>query len=83
MSDTHIKSVTEHISSFPRVESHYRRANSQKEYLEDGLNISRMYNLFVDQRANACENVNNIATLHGTCLKADVHENIQWILSQT
>ena len=68
-SDADIKAVREHISSFPRVESHYCRAQSQKEYLEDGLNISRMYNLFVDQRANACENVNDTATYTETVSK--------------
>ena len=43
MSDADIKAVREHISSFPRVESHYRRAQSQKEYLEDGLNLSLIH----------------------------------------
>jgi len=69
MSDADIKAVREHISSFPRVESHYCRAKSQKEYLEAGLNISRMYNLFVDQRANACENVKDTATYTETVSK--------------
>jgi hypothetical protein len=42
------KSVIEHINLFPRVESHYVRKDSQREYLEDGLSIPRMHKLYVE-----------------------------------
>jgi len=38
--------VWEHINSFPRVVSHYRRAKSSKEYLEPGLNLQKMYDMY-------------------------------------
>ncbi|CAG9770054.1 unnamed protein product [Ceutorhynchus assimilis] len=38
--------VRNHISSFPLVESHYCRQNSSKKYLEQNLNIQRMYDLY-------------------------------------
>ena len=38
--------VREHINSFPRVMSHYRRTQSSKEYLEPGLNLQKMYDLY-------------------------------------
>lgn len=40
--------IREHINKFPRVPGHYCRANTQKEYLEFGLNMSKMYQLFVE-----------------------------------
>lgn len=42
-------SVIEHISSFPRVPSHYRRKNTSKEYLPHDLNVSIMYELYVEK----------------------------------
>ena len=36
----------EHIRSFPHVPSHYTRKNSQRQYLEHGLNITKMYELY-------------------------------------
>lgn len=39
--------IRKHILSFPLVQSHYCRAGSQKHYLEPGLTISKMYDLYV------------------------------------
>ncbi|KAJ8932289.1 hypothetical protein NQ314_014781 [Rhamnusium bicolor] len=39
-------SVREHIMKFPVEESHYRRENSVKKYLESHLNIIKMYKLY-------------------------------------
>lgn len=36
----------EHIHSFPRVESHYCRAKTTKEYLDSNLSIQSMYELY-------------------------------------
>ena len=38
--------VMQHISSFPTVAAHYRRAKRNKKYLEAGLNIQKMYDLY-------------------------------------
>ncbi|KAF2903021.1 hypothetical protein ILUMI_03166 [Ignelater luminosus] len=35
-----------HIRSFPSIDPHYCREKAQKKYLEAGLNIRRMYDLY-------------------------------------
>lgn len=44
-----INSVIQHINSFPRIESHYCRARTKKEYLEGGLNLSMMYRMYEEE----------------------------------
>lgn len=34
--------VMQHINMFPRIESHYTRRDTQREYLEQDLNIRKM-----------------------------------------
>jgi len=41
--------VKNHINLFPRVESHYCRRDSSKQYLSSDLNISSMYRLYCEQ----------------------------------
>ena len=41
--------VKHHIQSFPTVDSHYQRKNTQRKFLEPGLSISRMYDLYKDK----------------------------------
>ncbi|KAL5239426.1 hypothetical protein ACI65C_006836 [Semiaphis heraclei] len=41
--------VKNHIDLFPRVESHYCRRDSSKQYLSSDLNISTMYRLYCEQ----------------------------------
>jgi hypothetical protein len=61
----------QHIQSFPRVESHYCRARTSKEYLEDGLNLSRMYELFLQQRQRAAkDDTVNVGTFKEPVSKA-------------
>lgn len=36
----------QHISMFPKVESHYCRKNSNREYLEENLSYAVMYRLY-------------------------------------
>ena len=38
--------VREHINSFPRMNAHYTRADSNRQFLGTDLNISRMYHLY-------------------------------------
>lgn len=40
--------IKEHISMFNSVDSHYRRADSQKQYLESDLSISKMHRLYIE-----------------------------------
>lgn len=40
--------VRKHINSFNCVESHYCRANTNKRYLDPSLNVSRMYDLYIE-----------------------------------
>lgn len=47
--------VKRHISSFPRVESHYCRQDSQREYLEGSLTIAKMYQLYEEYNNMASE----------------------------
>ena len=37
------------MESFPRAESHYCRAVTQKEYLSSDLNITRMYEMYQEE----------------------------------
>ena len=38
--------VMQNTSSFPTVDAHYCRAKTNKKYLEAGLNIQKMYDLY-------------------------------------
>lgn len=40
--------ILKHINRFPRVESHYCRESSSREYLNGDLSISRMYQMFLN-----------------------------------
>ena len=48
-SDELIKHVHDHINLFPLMPSHYCRQRSQRNYLEAGLSVSKMYDLYVHQ----------------------------------
>jgi len=48
ISTTVIDCIKENIAMFPTVESHYRRATSQKNYLEVDLSIAKMHRLYLD-----------------------------------
>lgn len=41
--------IRNHINSFPKIESHYRRAETSKQYLESNLNMARMYSLYCEK----------------------------------
>lgn len=44
--------IRDHINRFPVVESHYCRQNTNKNYLYQGLNLSTMYRLYVEETDN-------------------------------
>ena len=43
-----VDTVRRHIESFPRMESHYTRQTSKREYLSKDLSIRKMWQLYVD-----------------------------------
>jgi hypothetical protein len=59
-SDETMKYVKDHIESFPRTESHYCRKDTSRQYLDSKLNITKMYNLYVEK----CLNDNHKPVLH-------------------
>jgi hypothetical protein len=44
-----LQGVRNHIDSFPKMESHYSRRDSVKEYLAHDLNIKQMWQLYQEQ----------------------------------
>lgn len=44
------QSVKDHINSIPRIESHYLRQNTSKEFIEGGLTISEMHRNYEQHR---------------------------------
>lgn len=40
--------VIDHINSFSRIESHYCRSQTQREFIDGGLSISQMYVLYTE-----------------------------------
>nr|CAH7744923.1 unnamed protein product [Callosobruchus chinensis] len=61
--------VKKHIDLFPRIESHYCRRDSKKEYLSPELNISVMYRLYIE----FCE-ANNLSPVSRFVYQAIFHE---------
>ena len=53
--------VIEHISIFPKVESHDIRKDSKREYLEESLSLNPLYKLYIEWAKN---NNKPIATKH-------------------
>lgn len=52
MTNSTEKSIIKHIDLFERVESHYIRKDSQKEYLDETLNVSNMHRLYLEWISN-------------------------------
>lgn len=42
------RQVKEHIDSFARVESHYCRSTTKREYLDPQLTVPKMFSLYKD-----------------------------------
>lgn len=45
-----VQSVRDHINSVPRIESHYTRANTSREFIDGGLTIKELYRNYVSNR---------------------------------
>lgn len=50
--NTEKEEIRRHINSFPRVESHYARKDSTRQYLESSLSLLKMYDLYVKKPQN-------------------------------
>lgn len=50
VSDAMKDEVRQHIGKFPKVESHYLRAQTKKEYLDGSLTIAEMYRMYVEEQ---------------------------------
>uniref|UniRef100_A0ABD2WB92 USP domain-containing protein n=1 Tax=Trichogramma kaykai TaxID=54128 RepID=A0ABD2WB92_9HYME len=46
ISNENLEEVRKHIKSFPPLDSHYCRATSTKQYLDENLSITKMYELY-------------------------------------
>lgn len=46
------KMIEQHIERFPKVESHYCRENSSREYLHCDLTLPKMYHMFKEENKN-------------------------------
>ena len=44
--DENAAAVQSHIESFPKIESHYTRSDTKRQYPNQTLNISKMYRLY-------------------------------------
>lgn len=47
--DTELQHVKHHIESFPWVESHFTQKDTQRQYLDASLNITKMYQLYEEK----------------------------------
>ena len=52
ISENAINEIKLHITSFPKIESHYCRKTSKKQYLARDLNITKMYELYQQRQKN-------------------------------
>ncbi|KAI8420441.1 hypothetical protein MSG28_008931 [Choristoneura fumiferana] len=53
-----VDGVKAHINSIPRIESHYCRAQTQREYIEGGLSIASLHRNYVEQcQSNGVQHV--------------------------
>lgn len=46
---TEVDRVKEHINSFPKMESHYCRKSSSRMYLDSHLNMTIMYEMYLEK----------------------------------
>lgn len=56
--------VKSHIESFPAMDSHYVRANTSRKFLDSNLNLTKMYDLYVKQCAEAHSKIKIVSSTH-------------------
>lgn len=50
-----VKSVRDHINAIPRVESHYVRKDTTREFIDGGLSIAELHRHYVSERSSTRE----------------------------
>ncbi|CAC5382510.1 unnamed protein product [Mytilus coruscus] len=65
-SDAALKAIRSHIESFPVVDGHYTRKDSNRKYLGAELNISRMYQLYQEKNKDNLPDTQIKETSNGT-----------------
>ena len=76
VSDEQKNGVISHIESFPAIESHYCWAKTNKKYLEAGLSIAKMYDLYMEKfiRENKpWVKLTYYRYIFNTCYNIDLH----------
>ena len=51
ISEEQAETVKKHITSFPKIESHYTRKDTHRHYLNQSLSIRKMHQLYINQCA--------------------------------
>lgn len=46
-----LNSIRKHIDSIPRIESHYVRADTSRQFIDGGLSIAELYRHFAEERS--------------------------------
>lgn len=54
LKNTLVETIDEHIRSFPYRTSHYGASGKKKRYLETGLSVMKMYELFLEKYYPEC-----------------------------
>lgn len=48
-SDAQLQVIRDHIDKIPKMDSHYCRAHTRRQYIEPGLTITKLYEHYVDE----------------------------------
>lgn len=72
--------MLDHIDSFPRINSHYLRAQTQREYIDGCLTIAEMYRLYV---VNQEQNGKDYVLKHAYYELFNNHRNIGFFQPKT
>uniref|UniRef100_A0A915KUK3 Uncharacterized protein n=1 Tax=Romanomermis culicivorax TaxID=13658 RepID=A0A915KUK3_ROMCU len=66
LSNDVLEAVKAHIESFARVESHYCRKKTKRQYLDAKLSIARMYELFKEKNPDIIVSLQKYQEIFGT-----------------
>ena len=73
--DSTIYAIMDHIRSFPVIEPHYCRSKTKRKYLESGLSINKMHQLFqekIDENDLALKSVSQYLYRKNFCEKFNI-----------
>lgn len=64
LSDEVLQSVRDHINSIPRVESHYLRSNTNREFIDGSLTVAELHRSYKNLRQAAGKEAVNYDAYH-------------------